>query len=123
MSPDPTFATPLAAAAAAQAAAPAGGGGGSADLIGMVPWILLLAIWFYFLIWRPQRQRAKQLADMVAGLKKGDEVITAGGIRGRIVRLVDDSDVEVEIAQGVKVRVIKTTLGSVVTPGGKAAND
>lgn len=113
----------LATALAAVAAQPAAtASSGTADLLGMVPWVLLLAIWFYFLIWRPQRQRARQLSEMVAGLKKGDEVVTAGGIRGRITRVMDD-DVEVEIAPNVKVRAVKTTLSSVASSGGKAAND
>ncbi|MCA1653299.1 MAG: preprotein translocase subunit YajC, partial [Sphingomonadales bacterium] len=50
-----------------------------AEMISMAPWLLVLGIWFYFLILRPQRQRARQQADMMAAMKKGDEVITAGG--------------------------------------------
>ena len=60
---------------------------------------------------------------MISAVKKGDEVITAGGIRARVTRFVDDREVEVEIAQGVKVRVVKATLSSVINPQAKPAND
>ena len=77
---------------------------------------------FWFLIIRPQMQRQKQHAAKVAAVKKGDTVITAGGLYGKVVR-VDDDSVELEIAQGVKVKAVKSTLGDIVPPGGKPAND
>jgi preprotein translocase subunit YajC len=74
----------------------------------------LLAI-FYLLIWRPQQQRVKQMRDMVENMRRGDTVITAGGIVGRIAKppQKDDQEVVVEIADNVQVRVLKSTLTEV----------
>ncbi len=103
----------------AAAAAP----GGMSPFIGILPWVLIFVI-FYFLMIRPQQQRVKQHQAMISAVKKGDEVITAGGIRARVTRLVDEREVEVEIAQGVKVRVIRSTLSQVIDPtAAKPAND
>jgi preprotein translocase subunit YajC len=71
---------------------------------------------------RPQQQRAKQHQAEIAAIKKGDEVVTAGGIRGRVTKVSDD-EAEVEIAQGVRVRVVKGTLSQVLTKSAKPAND
>jgi preprotein translocase subunit YajC len=78
---------------------------------------------FYFLMIRPQQKRMKDHQAMIAAVKKNDEVITAGGIRGRVTRVVDEREVEVEIAQGVKVRVVKSTLTQVLNVTPKGAND
>jgi preprotein translocase subunit YajC len=93
----------------------------SAILVGILPWLLIFGI-FYFLMIRPQQKRMKEHAATIAAVKKGDEVITGGGIRGRITKVMDD-DVEVEIGQNVKVRVVKATLSQVVGPNTKPAND
>ena len=104
-------------------AAPAGGQGGSAGLLfGILPWLLIFVI-FYFLMIRPQQQRVKQHQAAIAAVKKGDEVVTGGGIRGRVTKVSSDDEVEVEIAQGVKVRVVKSTISHVLTPNAKPAND
>jgi len=95
--------------------------GGSTFLIGILPWVLIFVI-FWFLLIRPQQKRAREHAAQIAAIKKGDEVITGGGLRGRVTK-VSDSEVEVEIAQGVKVRAIKTTLSQVIQPASKPAND
>ena len=103
-------------------AAPAGGSGGAAGLlIGIAPWLLIFVI-FYLLMIRPQQQRVKQHQAAIAAVKKGDEIITGGGIRGRVTK-VSDEEAEVEIAQGVKIRVIKSTISQVPTPSAKPAND
>jgi preprotein translocase subunit YajC len=103
-------------------AAPAGGQSGSMGLVvGILPWVLIFGI-FYLLMIRPQQQRAKQHQAEIAAVKKGDEVITAGGIRGRVTK-VSDEEAEVEIAQGVKVRVVKSTLTAVLNAKTKPAND
>jgi preprotein translocase subunit YajC len=103
----------------AAAAAPAGG---AAMLVGILPWVLIFAI-FYLLLIRPQQRRVKQHQAMISAVKKGDEVITAGGIRARVTRIVDEREIEAEIAQGVKVRIVKSTLSSVLNPQAPAAND
>src|SRR6476661_6463023 len=99
-------------------AAPAGSQGGSASVIfGIVPWLAIFVI-FYFLMIRPQQQRVKQHQAAINAVKKGDEVITGGGIRGRVTKVTDE-DAEVEIAQGVKIRVVKSTITAVLTPSAK----
>jgi preprotein translocase subunit YajC len=104
------------------AAAPAAAGAGPMGfLIGILPWLLIFVI-FYVLMIRPQQKRAKEHAAAIAAVKKGDEVITAGGIRGRITKVTDD-EAEVEIASGVRVRIIKATLTQVLSGAKKPAND
>ena len=103
------------AAAAGQANSPAG------ILVGLLPWIAIFVI-FYFLMIRPQQRRMKEHQATIAAVKKGDEVVTGGGVRGKVTR-VDDHDVEVEIASGVRIRVVKSTLSDVVNRSSKPAND
>ena len=107
--------TPLLMTAAASASDP------SAILFGILPWLLIFVI-FYMLMIRPQQKRMKEHAATIAAVKKGDQVITGGGIRGRVTKVMDD-DVEVEIGQGMKVRVVKSTLSQVLRPNTKPAND
>jgi preprotein translocase subunit YajC len=101
-------------------AAPAAGGSAS-FVIGILPWVLIFGI-FYLLMIRPQQQRVKQHQADIAAVKKGDDVITGGGIRGRVTKVSDD-EAEVEIAQGVRVRIVKSTITAVVTANTKPAND
>ena len=96
-------------------------GGTSAILIGILPWLLIFLI-FYMLMIRPQQKRLKEHQAAIAAVKKGDDVVTAGGIRGRVTKVTDD-EAEVEIAQGVRVRVIKSTLSQIVGKSAKPAND
>lgn len=105
----------------ATVAAAAQPGGASALLVGILPWVLIFII-FYMLLIRPQQKRAKQHQAEIAAVKKGDEVVTGGGLRGRVTK-VSDAEVEVELAQGVRVRAVKTTLSGVVKPNAKPAND
>ena len=88
---------------------------------GFLPIIGMIAI-FWFLIIRPQMRQQKAHREKVAGIKKGDQVVTAGGIVGKVVK-VDDNYAEIEIAKGVQVKVVKATVGDIVPPGGKPAND
>ena len=101
----------------ASAAAPSGG---AALFIQMAPLLFVFVI-FYVLMIRPQQRRAKMHAATIAAVQKGDEVVTAGGIRGKVTKVGDD-EVEVEIAQGVKVKVVKSTLSHVLGKS-KPAND
>ena len=103
----------MTAAAAADAPSP---------WIGILPWVLIFVI-FYFLMIRPQQKRVKEHQQAVSAVQKGDEVITGGGIRGRVTKVIDEREAEVEIAQGVKVRVVKATISQVLTPQAKPAND
>ena len=79
-----------------------------------VPLILIFGI-MYFLLIRPQQKKAKEHAAMVAGVRRGDQVITQGGVIGKVVKVKDEGEVEVEIADGVKVRVIQSTIASVTS--------
>ncbi len=81
-------------------------------LFQMAPLILLFAI-FYFLLIRPQQQRAKQHQAMVNAVRRGDSVVTAGGVVGRVAKVKDDGEILVEIADNVQVRVVKSTLSDV----------
>jgi preprotein translocase subunit YajC len=113
------FATP----AYAQAAGAAAQGGGTAGTIfGLLPLVLIFVV-FYFLMIRPQQKRMKDLQSAVAAVKKGDTVITAGGLIGKVTK-VEDHEVELELGPNVKVRAIKATLTEVRPLGGaKPAND
>jgi preprotein translocase subunit YajC len=103
-------------------AAPSGPGGGAAGiLVGILPWLAIFVI-FYMLMIRPQQRRVKEHQAAIAAIRKGDEVITGGGIRGRVTKVSDD-EAEVEIAQGVKIRVVKSTISHVITSSSKPAND
>src|SRR6476646_8358839 len=103
-------------------AVPAGGSGGTAGiLVGILPWLLIFVI-FYVLMIRPQQRRVKEHQAAISAVKKGDEVIPGGGIRGRVTKVADD-EAEVEIAQGVKIRVVKSTITQVLTPNTTPAND
>ncbi len=102
--------------------APAGEPSGAASaFIQFVPLIAVFVI-FYLLMIRPQQRRVKEHQASIAAVKKGDEVVTGGGIRGKVTKVGDD-EAEVEIAQGVKVRVIKSTISQVNRPNSKPAND
>jgi preprotein translocase subunit YajC len=101
--------------------APADGAGGAGLLMGILPWVLIFVI-FYMLMIRPQQRRMKEHQAAIGAIKKGDEVITGGGIRGRVTK-VSDGEIDVEIAKGVTVRVIKSTVSQVLTGGTKPAND
>lgn len=105
----------------AQAAAGSAPSGGAFGLVGILPWIAIFVI-FYFLLIRPQQRRVKMHQEMVARVKKNDTVVTAGGVIGKVVK-VAEAEVEIEIAQGVRVKVVKTTLSEVRPHGAKPAND
>lgn len=98
------FATP----AYAQSAA-----GGLAGIGQFLPLILIFAI-MYFLLIRPQQKKAKEHKTMVAALRRGDQVVTQGGLIGKVSKVKEDNEVEVEIASGVKVRVVQSTIATVL---------
>lgn len=79
-----------------------------------IPLILIFAI-MYFLLIRPQQKKAKEHANMVSNLRRGDNIITQGGIVGKVAKVKEDGEIEVEIADGVKVRVIKSTVATVIS--------
>jgi preprotein translocase subunit YajC len=105
------FATP----AYAQAAAPSGGAAGLASFL---PLILIFVI-MYFLMIRPQQKRMKDHRAMVEAIKKGDEVVTQGGLIGKVTA-VRENELEVEIAPGVRTRVVRSSVTGLAGPAGAA---
>lgn len=105
-------------AQAANAAAPAGAGG---FLIQVLP-LLLIFLVFWLLIIRPQSKRMKDHKAKIEAVKRGDQVVTGGGLVGKVTK-VEEGFVEVELAPTVKVRAVKSTLSDVVDATGKPAND
>ena len=100
-----------------------GAGGGGADfLIQLLPFILIFVI-IYFLIIRPQQKRVKDHQEMVAGVRRGDTVVTGGGLVGKVSKLIDDREVQVEIADGVRVRVVRAMISDVRARGEPVGDD
>ncbi len=90
--------------------------GGSDMLVSLLPFIAIFVI-MYFLILRPQQKRVKSHTEMVKNLRRGDTVITNGGVIGKISKVIDDHEVEVEIADGVKVRQVRQMVTEVRAKG------
>lgn len=87
--------------------------GGFGDIVSTIlPLVLIMAV-FWFLLIRPQQQRAKQHAAMIAAVRRGDTIVTSGGIVGKVTRVVDDHEVMAEIADGVRVKVVRTSIADV----------
>jgi len=92
----------------------AGGAGGASGLEAMFPLILIFVV-FYFLLIRPQQKKAKEHKAMLEAVRRGDKVVTGGGIIGTVTKVSDDQEVTVEIADGVKVRVQRGLLAAVLS--------
>ena len=93
--------------------AQASGSGGFGSTFGsLIPLLLIFAI-MYFIIIRPQQKKAKEHKQMVIALKRGDQILTQGGIIGKVTKVKDESEIEVEIASNTKVRVMKSTIVNV----------
>jgi len=109
------FVTP-AFAQAAGAAAPAGALDPSGIIVQLAP-ILILVVIFWLLIFRPQQKRAREQKAMLNAITRGDTVVTTGGIVGKVTKAVDGEDLEVEIAQGVKVKLVRGMIADVRSKG------
>jgi preprotein translocase subunit YajC len=97
--------------------------GGSTDMItSLLPFVLIFVI-MYFLILRPQQKRVKQHSEMVKNVRKGDTVITSGGLVGRVTKVVDDDQIEVEVAEGVRVRQMRSMVSDVRAKGEPVKDD
>ena len=81
-----------------------------------MPFVLIIVI-FYFLLWRPQQKKMKSHREMLSNLKRGDRIVTGGGIYGRIARVEGDDDLIVEIAPEVRIRVVRGTVSEAVVKG------
>ena len=99
----------------------AAGGGASAMLVQIFPLILIFIVFYFFLI-RPQQKRAKEHEAKINSVQKNDEVVTGGGLMGKVIKVADDY-VEVEIAPNVRVKAVKSTLTNVQSRSVKPAND
>lgn len=101
------FATP----AYAQAA-----GGGAEIMMSILPFVLIFVI-MYFLLIRPQRQQMKRREAMLKAIRRGDQIVTGGGIIGKVTKVVDDNELEVEIAEGTRVRAARSLVADVRAKG------
>ena len=96
------------------AAAPAPGAG---DLFTMLVPMALIMVVFYFLLIRPQQKRLKQHQEMIGNVRRGDTIVTSGGLVGKVSRVTDDNEVLVDIAENVQVRVVKSAISDVRVKG------
>ncbi len=97
--------------------AQAAGAPGMGDFVGMIlPLVMIMAV-FYFLLIRPQQRKLKEHQEMLKKVSKGDTVITQGGLIGKVVKVVDDSELQVEIGENVKVRVLRSGIADVRARG------
>lgn len=91
--------------------------GGDASLMTqLLPFVLIFVI-MYFLILRPQQKRVKVHQEMVKNVRRGDTVVTSGGVIGKVTKVIDDDQIEVEIADGVRIRQVKTMVSDVRAKG------
>ena len=96
------------------------GGGGGFDLVGIMPLVLIFAV-FYFLLIRPQQKKAKAHREMLGAITRGDKIITGGGIMGKVTKVVNDNELAVEIAEGIKVKVQRGMVAGVIAKDGESA--
>ena len=100
----------------------AGGGAGGGGLEAFLPLILIFVI-FYFLLIRPQQKKMKEHKSMLEAVRRGDKVVTGGGIIGTVTKVSEGDEVVVEIAEGIKVKVRKSTLSAVESKSEPQAGD
>src|SRR5437660_5385465 len=93
------------------------GAGGSSDFLVQLFPLVLIFIVFYFLLIRPQQSKMKAQREMLGGVKRGDRVVTGGGIIGLVTKVISDNELQVELAEGVRVRVLKQTITDIITRG------
>lgn len=91
-------------------------GSGSEVLMQIVPFAIILVI-MYFMILRPQQKRQKNHQEMIKNVRRGDTVVTSGGLIGKVVKVVDDSEVEIEIAPNVRIRQLRPMISDVRSKG------
>ena len=98
------------------------GFGGDSMLVSLLPFILIFVI-MYFLILRPQQKRVKQHQEMVKNVRRGDTVITSGGLIGKVTKVIDDEQIEVELADEVRVRQMRSMVSDVRAKGEPVKDD
>ena len=96
--------------------------GASPDMfISILPFVLIFVI-MYFLIIRPQRQQLKKRGEMLAAVRRGDTVVTGGGLVGKVTKVIDDNELEIDLGGGTKVTALRSTLADVRVRGEPVAN-
>lgn len=100
-----------------QAFAQAGGATDSGGMFMQLMPLVLIFVVFYFLLIRPQQKKAKEQREKIAGVKPGDRVVLGGGMIGLVTKTIGDMEVQVEVAQGVRVRVIRQTITDIIARG------
>ncbi|NRA86778.1 MAG: preprotein translocase subunit YajC [Rhizobiales bacterium] len=91
------------------------------DFSGIVPIIFMFVV-FYFLIIRPQQKKTKRHREMISNVRRGDTVITAGGVIGKVSKVVDDNELMIEVAENVKIRIIRSMISEVRVKGEPVAD-
>jgi len=94
----------------------AGAAGGVDMVVQLVPFILIFII-MYFLIIRPQQKKAKEHREMIKNVRRGDQIVTSGGLIGKVTKVSDENELELEIADGVRVRVARGMIADVRSKG------
>ncbi|MFN3549870.1 MAG: preprotein translocase subunit YajC [Mesorhizobium sp.] len=97
-------------------------GGGPDMLISILPFVLIFVI-MYFLIIRPQRQQMKKRQEMLAAVRRGDSVVTGGGLLGKVTKVINDSELEIDLGNGLKVTALRATIADVRVKGEPVANE
>jgi preprotein translocase subunit YajC len=97
-------------------------GGGSEVFISLLPFILIFVI-MYFLLIRPQRQQMKRRQEMIAAVRRGDTIVTGGGLVGKVTRVIDDNELEIDLGGGMKVTAVRGMIADVRVKGEPAANE
>ncbi|SHO65740.1 protein translocase subunit yajC [Pseudoxanthobacter soli DSM 19599] len=95
----------------------AGASPGPVDMVMQFAPFLVIIVIMYFLILRPQRQRQKQHQEMISNVRRGDTIVTSGGLIGKIVKVVDEAEVQVELSEGIRVRVLRSAIQDVRAKG------
>jgi len=99
-----------------------GAGGDGGMLMSLLPFVLIFVI-MYFLILRPQQKRVKQHSEMVKNVRRGDSVVTNGGLIGKVTKVIDDEQIEIEIADQVRIRQMRSMLADVRAKGEPVKDD
>ena len=100
----------------------AGAGDTNSMLMSLLPFAMIFII-MYFLILKPQQRKVKEHAELVKNLRRGDTVVTSGGLVGKVTKVVDDDQIEIEIADGVKIRQMRQMISGVRTKGEPQKDD
>lgn len=100
----------------------AGAAGGAGVLTQIIPFILIFGIMWFLLI-RPQQKKMREHRAMIEAVRRGDQVVTAGGMIAKVTKVKDDGEIEVEIAEGVKVRLVRQTITAVMSKSEPVASE